>query len=294
VGIRSGFDPPCILEDGILRGRIAARVSSHAHESLVPLALGLALAAGCLFGQHSFTPIDVEDGGRLYRANCSICHGAEGNEVAGIDLGHNKFRRAKDDDDIAAIIRTGIPGTAMPPNNFSDFQALTIVAYLRSIAAATATSTSGGDAARGKAIYDGKGACASCHRIRGVGARSGPDLSDIGNRRLAGELERALVETGAEAPEQNRHFRGVTKDGVTITGTLLNEEKYSLQILDSSDRLVSVQRSNLSESSIIEKGLMPSYKDRLNATELADIVTYLVSLKGVELKGVELKGVELP
>ena len=89
-----------------------------------------------------------------------------------IDLGHNKFRRAKDDDDIAAIIRSGIPGTAMPPNNFSDFQSLTIVAYLRSIAAATATTTAGGDAVRGKAIYDGKGACASCHRIRGVGARA--------------------------------------------------------------------------------------------------------------------------
>src|SRR5580698_7545384 len=93
------------------------------------LVFSLALIARCLFGQHSFTTVDVEEGGRLYRANCSICHGAEGNEVAGIDLGHNKFRRAKDDDDIAAIIRTGIPGTAMPTNNFSDFQSLTIVAY---------------------------------------------------------------------------------------------------------------------------------------------------------------------
>ena len=256
---------------------------------MIRLFFCLALAAGCLFAQHSFTPIDVEDGGRLYRANCTICHGAEGNEVAGIDLGHNKFRRAKDDDDIAAIIRTGIPGTAMPPNNFSDFQSLTIVAYLRSIAAATATTTSGGDAGRGKAIYDGKGACASCHRIRGAGARTGPDLSDIGNSRLAGELERALIDTAAEAPEQNRHFRGVTKDGATVTGTLLNEDKYSVQILDSKDRLVSVQRASLRESSIIEKALMPSYKDKLNAKELADIVSYLVSLKGVSLKGVELQ-----
>src|ERR1700760_2453906 len=99
-----------------------------------------------VFAQHSFTPIDVEDGGRLYRANCAICHGAQGDGVAGIDLGHGRFRRAKSAPNTPAIIRSGIPGTAMPPNTFSDFQSLTIVAYLRSLAAATATTTSGGDA----------------------------------------------------------------------------------------------------------------------------------------------------
>ncbi|HVV47019.1 MAG TPA: c-type cytochrome, partial [Bryobacteraceae bacterium] len=247
---------------------------------LLPLQLAL---AGALLAQHSFTPIDVEDGGRLYRANCSICHGAQGSAVAGIDLGHGKFRRARTDDDIAAIIRTGIPGTAMPPNNFSDFQSLTIVAYLRSIAAATASTVSGGDAIRGKAIYDGKGGCAGCHRIRGVGSRSGPDLSDIGNLRLAGELERSIMDPDAEVLAQNRHFRAVTKDGGTITGTLLNEDKYSVQILDSKDRLISVRRADVRETGFVEKQLMPSYRDKLNRQELADLVSYLVSLKGVEV-----------
>ena len=241
------------------------------------------IAVGMLLAQHSFTPIDVEDGGRLYRANCSVCHGAQGDGVPGIDLGHGKFRRAKSDDDIAAIIRTGIPGTAMPPNNFSDFQSLTIVAYLRSIAAATATTTSGGDPARGKAIYEGKGNCASCHRIRGVGARIGPDLSDIGNLRLAGELERSVVDPDAEILAQNRHFRAVTKAGATITGTLLNEDKYSVQLLESSGRLISLKRANLRESAFADKSPMPSYKEKLSHQELSDLVSYLVSLKGVDI-----------
>jgi putative heme-binding domain-containing protein len=237
-----------------------------------------------LLAQHSFTPIDVEDGGRLYRANCSICHGAQGDGIAGIDLGHGKFRRAKTDDDIAAIIRTGIPGTAMPPNNFSDFQSLTIVAYLRSIAAATATTTSGGDPARGKAIYAGKGNCASCHRIRGAGGRSAPDLSDIGNLRLAGELERSLVNPDEEILGQNRTFHAVTKSGAAITGRLLNEDKYSVQLLDSANKLISVDRASLRESSISDKSPMPSYKDKLTKQELSDLVSYLVSLKAVEVQ----------
>jgi len=253
-------------------------------KKLLFLQIALFASALGLRAQHSFTPIDVEDGGRLYRANCSICHGAQGDGIAGVDLGHGKFRRAKDDDDVAAIIRTGIAGTAMPPNNFSDFQSLTIVAYLHSIADATAASTSGGDPAHGKAIYDGKGGCASCHRIRGEGSRTGPDLSDIGNLRLAGELERSIAEPDAEILAQNRTFRAVTKEGATITGTLLNEDKYSVQLLDSTGRLVSLRRANLKESGVLERSPMPSYKDKLSKSELADLVSYLGSLKGVELQ----------
>jgi putative heme-binding domain-containing protein len=238
-----------------------------------------------LFAQHSFTPIDVEDGGRLYRANCSICHGALGDGIAGIDLFHNKLRRSKTDDDIANIIRTGVPGTAMPPNKFNDFQSLTIVAYLRSMAAATAATTSNGDPVRGKALYEGKGTCNGCHRIRGVGGRSGPDLSDVGYLRLAGEIERSIVDPDAEILGQNRQFHGVTKDGATVTGKLLNEDKYSVQILDSHDRLVSLKRANLRESAIsADKSAMPSYKDKLSKQELSDVVGYLVAQKGVDIQ----------
>ena len=253
-------------------------------KKLIFLQIALFASAFGLRAQHSFTPIDVEDGGRLYRANCSICHGAQGDGIAGIDLGHGKFRRAKNDDDVAAIIRTGISGTAMPPTTFSDFQSLTIVAYLHSIAAATGNSASGGDQARGKAIYDGKGGCASCHRIRGKGSRTGPDLSDIGNLRLAGELMRSLTDPDAELLAQNRTFRAVTKAGATITGTLLNEDKYSVQLLDSAGRLTSLRRANLKESGVLEKSPMPSYKDKLSNSELVDLASYLVSLKGVELQ----------
>src|ERR1700704_6205649 len=113
----------------------------------------LILAAGALLAQRSYTPGDVQDGQRLFLGNCAVCHGPEGEAVPGVDLGHGKFKRASSDEDLVAIIQKGIQGTAMPPGNFNDFQAGSIVAYLRSMASAVSVSASvPGDAVRGKAI----------------------------------------------------------------------------------------------------------------------------------------------
>src|SRR5271168_101232 len=100
------------------------------------------LTAGALPAQHEYTPGDIQDGQRLFAVSCAICHGPEGDAVPGVDLGHGKFKRASSDGELIPIIEKGIPGTAMPPNNFNDFQAGTIVAYLRSMAASVAVSAS--------------------------------------------------------------------------------------------------------------------------------------------------------
>ncbi len=234
-----------------------------------------------MLAQHNYTPADVEDGGRLYRANCVNCHGARGDLVSGVDLGHGKFRRAASDTDLARIIINGIPGTPMPPSAYTEFQAGTIVAYLRSLAASASTPASLGDPLRGKAIFEGKGACVSCHRVNGNGSRVGPDLSDIGELRQPAELEQSLLDPNAEIRSENRYVRAVTREGVTITGRILTEDTFSLQLIDSHEKLVSLTKSNLREYSFVKNSPMPSYREKLNAGELADVVSYLVSLKGV-------------
>ena len=88
------------------------------------LAVCIGLAGAALFAQHN-TAADIEDGGRVFQNNCANCHGPDGNEVAGIDLGRGQFRRAMSDQDLIRIIRNGIPGTPMPASNFSDEQAAT-------------------------------------------------------------------------------------------------------------------------------------------------------------------------
>jgi putative heme-binding domain-containing protein len=157
-----------------------------------------------------------------------------------------------------------------------------------------------GDAARGKAIYEGKGDCASCHRINGAGSRLGPDLSDIGVPRGGGRgggggkqatpapeptlnltaLETSIVDPDAGLTPANRLVRVVTKDGKSVTGRLLNHDNFTVQFIDPQGKLRSYLKADLKESTVLTKGLMPSYKDRLSLQEVADVVAYLATLKG--------------
>src|SRR5258707_258555 len=133
--------------------------------TLAVFAAGLATGPS-LAAQHD-TAQDIEDGGRVFRTTCANCHGPDGDEVAGIDLGRGIFRRAKTDQDLTQIIRNGIPGTAMPASNMPEAQAEQIVAYLRSVAATKRSTSAAGNLERGKVVFDGKGACATCHRVNG-------------------------------------------------------------------------------------------------------------------------------
>jgi putative heme-binding domain-containing protein len=239
------------------------------------------LSAGALLAQHGYTPSDVENGSRLYRTNCSSCHGPNGDLQPGVDLGHGKFRRGTADEEIGAIIMKGIPGTGMPPGNFTESQALTIVAYLRSLASSSNVQVVAGDAARGKAIFEGKGQCLTCHRVRTTGSRVGPDLTDIGMLRRTNDLQISLLDPDAEVLGPNRFYRVVTKAGATVTGRLLNEDTFSVQLLDSTEHLASFKFTDLKEHGFVAKSPMPSYKDKLTAQELSDVIGYLTSLKGL-------------
>jgi len=167
--------------------------------ALAVLALGIwmPLPAYTALAQHE-TAADLLDGERAYRNTCANCHGPDGDVITGIDLGRGQFRRQLSDEDLVRIIRTGIPNTPMPPSSMTVEQAQKIVAYLRSVAAAKRAGGVSGDAARGRAIFDGKGACAGCHSVAGSGSGVGPDLTRIGALRGALELERSLVEPAAD------------------------------------------------------------------------------------------------
>lgn len=238
-------------------------------------------AAGALLGQHTYTQTDAQIGARLYIANCIYCHGPDGDQVPGIDLGHGKFKHASSDDDLVQIIRHGIPGTGMPAQDkMPEPQVWTIVAYLRSLAAAPSGDLPpGGDASRGEAIFKGKGQCLNCHRVQDEGSRMGPDLSDIGSLRRVVEMEKKLADPNAAILPQNRFFRAVLRNGTTVTGRILNQDTFTVEMIDARERLLSFQKTDLREF-VPADSPMPSYQGKLSSQEMADLIAYLVSLKG--------------
>ena len=232
---------------------------------------------------HGVTPADIERGGQTFLLSCASCHGPNGDTVPSVNLASGSFRRATTDQEIASLIRNGIPGTAMPPSSLTEAQALQIVAYLRSLPKAAATAAAArpagpaGTAAAGQALYASLN-CASCHMVNGTGAFLGPDLSSVGITRRPDEIERALTNPDADLRNGTRTVTVVKKDGSTVVGRVLNQDTYTLQFIDASGRLASVRKADTQRWDVMESSAMPGYADKLSAQQLADLVSYLQTL----------------
>jgi putative heme-binding domain-containing protein len=135
-----------------------------------------------------------------------------------------------------------------------------------------------GEPANGKLIFEGKGTCTSCHRIKGNGSHFGPDLSEVGARSPE-QLQTSILDPDAEIAPANRIIRVVSRNGTTTIGRLLNEDTFSVQMIDKTERLLSFQKADLREYGFETKSPMPSFKDKLSAQELADVVAYLGTFK---------------
>jgi putative heme-binding domain-containing protein len=239
--------------------------------------LAFHVGTGSAIAQHESAGA-IEEGRTIYGAVCANCHGPDGDGISGINFGRGQFRRPYSDAELNNIVRKGIPGTPMPPTDVPEAQAARVVAYLRSMATALNGGSGGGDPVRGQALFEGKGACTTCHAVNGRGSRVGPDLSQIGSMRRATELQTSLVDPAAEVLPQNRFFRVVTADGTTVTGRLLNQDTFTVQLLDATEHLRSFDKSTLRSQGFTDT-IMPSYRDKLDPRELADLVGYLASLK---------------
>lgn len=238
-------------------------------------------------------PAAAKAGELLFRSNCSPCHGLSARGGGrGPDLTSGRWVHGSSDGDIFRTISQGVAGTQMPANSFEDSETWTIISYLRSLAP-SAGAKSSGDKAKGETLFVERG-CSVCHMVRGKGGALGPDLSRVGASRSIAYLADSIREPDKELSDgmmdPNNHY-GVPmvydtvtvtlKSGENVTGVASNEDTFSIQLMDTTQRLRLFLKSNLKAVRHDRKSLMPAYSEKMiDAADLEDLLAYLESLRG--------------
>jgi len=223
------------------------------------------------------TPQDIAAGRQTFRSHCSPCHGYNGEGAVGPSLASGKFYHGSSDDDLVNIISDGIGGTDMPGLFYSPDRIRQIVAYIRSLSATPRTPPAG-DPASGRTVYAARG-CSNCHRVQGEGGWMGPDLTTIGAMRAASYLRESVLEPNAMVAPRYWVVTAEAADGRHYSAFLLNEDTYTVQLLDFSGQLHSVPKASLREYRVDKVSKMPSYKGVLSDREITDLVAFLASLR---------------
>jgi putative heme-binding domain-containing protein len=228
--------------------------------------------------------IDWAKAKRMFEANCGACHGLDGKGGRGPNIASQPLARATNEVQLLTVIARGVPGTEMPPSAFLGADGVVhIAAYVKKLAAESAPQKAEGDPAKGRALYEGKGNCASCHTIAGAGRAYGPDLSHIGARRSPENLAQSIEDPAAEVPEGFLMIRAVTREGSEVNGIRVNEDSFTVQLVDGAGRFHSLRKAGLQQLDK-RKGAtpMPAYQGIFTREELRDLVAYLSSLRGVQ------------
>jgi len=232
-----------------------------------------------------------------FRINCALCHGLGAHGGGrGPDLTRAQKHHAHSDAEMFQVISNGIAGTAMPANGtngqgvgMTDEEIWQIITYIRS-REVKASATASGNTVHGKELFYGDANCSLCHMVEGKGGRLGPDLTAVGGSRTrealidsvrnpSRRLAWGLTESTKEFPQEYESVTAVTADGKQIQGVTMNEDSFSVQIMDTNEKIHLLQKDRLKSFQKTRNSAMPKYApEALNDKELDDIVAYLVSV----------------
>jgi len=218
-----------------------------------------------------------------FRLRCADCHGTDGRGVRGPDI-TQVWSSGRSDEGLFKIVRSGIPGSEMPAfiaPRTSDREVWQMLAYLKTLATPASTDPPRGNAENGAKVF--RALCYTCHKVNTTGGRLGPDLSRIGTARTRDVLV-ARIRRGAE--DFRAGFEPVTitsADGKPIEGVKKNEDLFSVQIMDTRERIQGYEKDKVKAVENGKKSAMPVFgPDRLSDSDLDDLLRYLQTLRGFD------------
>jgi mono/diheme cytochrome c family protein len=181
---------------------------------------------------------DIGSGAAMFDAECASCHGRRATGGLGPDLTRGTFRIAVDDDALFRVIATGIPGSRMPGalGRHSAEDVWQLVGYVRSLSPSTGTAPARDD-----------------NRAR----QPAPVESS----------PRMVGTSGVLAPDTNQTVRVTTADGTVHSGRRMDEDTFSVRLLDDRGTLRSFERSAIRSIERVAASI-----PRRDATEFDGIV----------------------
>jgi cytochrome c oxidase cbb3-type subunit 3 len=257
----------------------------------VGVGLGLVIAATTLTAAQN---PGQSDANKTFEAVCASCHGLDGRGgERGPDLISRPEVVGKNDAELRRIVSEGKTSAGMPAfAGFGPERISALVRYLRSLQGVGAQAKSPGNPARGKALFFGKAACATCHMVSGQGGFFGQDLTRYAGKREVAEILAAMTNPGKDLDPRRGLITVELADSTRVTGLVRNEDNFSLQLQTQDGRFHLLNKSGIRSQKYEGKSPMPAdYGKTLTRAELDDLASFLIHAANTE-KGNPSKGAD--
>jgi putative heme-binding domain-containing protein len=249
----------------------------------------LAFAALAAMGFSSVSSAGVGEGGELFDAYCSVCHGGLGEgQAMGKALTDSVANRLSDKE-LLLVITDGRVGTGMAAwkDAFSEEEIFDIASYVRTLQGKPGLSLDEEDNAAstdpmviaGESLFNNKAGCITCHSYKDEGGSVGPELDGVGARLSETALMQALKEPSASIVNGYGAKVVTQNDGTVVQGRYRNDSELAVQIQSADGRRwVTYFKERVASVKDAPASLMPKVFDTLDKKEQEQIVAFLKSL----------------
>jgi quinoprotein glucose dehydrogenase len=137
-----------------------------------------------------------------------------------------------------------------------------------------------GNAQKGKELYLNTKvlACATCHRMEGVGGSTGPDLSRVWDTQTVEKLLESIVDPSKEIKEGFQAYRVATVDGQVLVGLKISETPKEVVLRDSNGRDQRLAKDDIEDITPSKLSLMPdNVVSQLSYDQFIDLLAFLKS-----------------